>query len=103
MLIYITGTFFAIMFAYIAGNIKRSKQYSAISRLLFPIFFSFLSFFILTWIMAVRYKVGTDYLNYVSFYQHVNLMKKNSVELGFQWFNKVLILFSDNPQIFFVF
>ena len=63
-------------------------------------------FFFLVFLVMFRHEsVGTDTRNYIRFFSNYSVMSwkaisKSAVELGFAYFNKVVSLFSDDPQFF---
>lgn len=72
-----------------------------LDRLPLTLFFS-----LLTILVALRHpRVGNDTINYIHFFKQIaradwNQIQWNSLEPGYQLFNKVISLVSDNPHFF---
>lgn len=98
-MIYIVGTVFSALFAAgakLCGNpssIVQNRDAKTARRLL-----AFFSFLPLTLIMAFRYDVGTDFMNY--WWTYSGSMDDSRLEPGFRLFCAFLRLFSMNPAIF---
>ena len=99
MMVYIIGTVLSVLFAHMAANIKKSRQYAPFVKLILSRLFIFLSLFVLTLIMAVRYNVGTDLPTYMRIYK----LGDKRMEEGFQCFNRMLHMISDDAQVFVIF
>lgn len=98
MIVYITGTLTAVLLAYVSTHVKKECQISVNSNRTYSKLFAFLSFVPLTFIMAVRYNVGTDYPSYSIIYtQNLTLQEE-----GFNQLNKLLHKITYNPQILFI-
>ena len=98
----------SVLFAYMSTHIGKSPQIKKNSAIFLKKLFAFLSFLPLTIISMVRYDVGRDFLSYRYLFSHYTQYEVQYVEKGifgeraFVVFNKLLHLFSDNPQVFFV-
>ncbi len=95
--VYILGTTVSIIFAYISIHIVEVKNIDKRSEIFFSYIFAVLSFIPLTFIMAVRYNVGTDFQSYTRIFN----FGQEGIEPGFGLLNKILHYFSDSPDIFF--
>ena len=105
MTIYISGLLFTLLFASISENLAKSRKYRMgrqvrLSRILSKTFF-LLAVIPLTYISAVRYRVGTDFYAYISIYATQAEDYKTQEPL-FWSFIQLLRKISLNPQIFFV-
>lgn len=98
MAVYITATVLSILFAYISLKIKKYDKLNRNATIIFSRTFAFLSFMPLTFVMAVRYYVGTDYGSYYSFFYSM----PEYVESGYRLLNNVLNIFFDDPQSIFI-
>lgn len=98
MIVYIIGTLTSMLFAYASTHILNSRQISTASKKLNAKLFALLSFLPLTFIMAVRYNVGTDFRNY----QRIYIYNESVSEVGLSWLNSILHNISDDPQFFFI-
>lgn len=98
MLVYFSGTILSVFFAYVNLKLNSKKQNNNLEKCVMPGIFAFLSFVPLTFIMAVRYCVGSDYLSYWYFFHYT----PKYVESGYRLFNDILRTFFDSPQCVFV-
>ena len=98
MAIYISGTLSAVLFSYFATHIGSSQKISAIEKKIWRKLFAILSFVPLTFIMAVRYNVGTDFSAYWNMYRST---PRKNIEKGFVAFIDICKVFSSNPQFMF--
>lgn len=98
-MIYVIATGMSMLLAYISTHIVYSRQLKSQHKQIISKVFAFLSFLPLTVISAVRYDVGTDFMNYWRWYQ-IQFSRTN--EPGFKLFARLLHIISDNPQIFFI-
>lgn len=97
MVIYITATLLSLLFAYVSSNLKDTKQIGGGSIKLLRHIFAFLSFLPLTFIMAVRYDVGTDYISYLQIY-----LFSAEKEAGYIALNNFLNFFTADAQAIFI-
>ena len=91
MAIYISGTLSAVLFSYFATHIGSSQKISAIEKKIWRKLFAILSFVPLTFIMAVRYNVGTDFSAYWNMYRST---PRKNIEKGFVAFIDICKVFS---------
>ncbi len=98
MAVYFVGTSLSILFAYIALKLKNYGRLFIAERQIMYKLFAFLSFIPLTFIMGVRYNVGTDYGSYYRFFYSM----PKYVESGYRLLNEILKKFTSDPQSIFI-
>ena len=98
MIVYIIGTALSMLLAYTSMHAAKPRATGIFSRRFFVKLFAFLSFLPLTFIMAVRYNVGTDYQNYRTIFLYDRLTS----DPGFNWLYHSIYFFSRHPQAFFI-
>lgn len=91
-------TMLSVLFAYISVNFKKTTQISVQSTKILKHLFSFLSFIPLTFVMAVRFGVGTDYFGY----RDIFLSPDQYLDSGFLLLISILKLITSDPQSIFV-
>ena len=97
MVIYISGLVLSVTFAFCSTHIHTVGS-GSMRRRSIKTFFAILSFIPLTFIMAVRRGVGTDYGGYWRWFYGT----RDSLEPAFKWLNATLRWFKNDPQLIFI-
>lgn len=99
MEVYIYGTLLSVGFAYCYSKVKESKKILYTYKFLLGSLFVFLSVIPLTWIMAVRRGVGSDYWSYWLWF---NGFSRGDLEPGYIFLSTILRKLFDSPQSIFI-